>query len=84
MGTYYILTDVIFVQSGTYQWKSAMCKSVFSYSKTGLPPVWLDSQNYSSTFYLITLVEEIEFGGKYGEQKKKLKKIIIWGIERCQ
>ena len=46
-----------------------MRKSVCSYSKTGSAPVWLDSENYSSTFYLVTLSEEIDFGWKYGEQK---------------
>ena len=41
-----------------------MCKTVFSYSKTGPAPVWLDSENYNSTFYLVTLGEEIDCGRK--------------------
>ena len=55
MSTFHILTDVIFVQSDIYQLKSAMHKNVFSNSETGPAPVWLDSENYSSTFYLVTL-----------------------------
>ena len=47
--------------------KSAMCKNVFSYSKTGPVPVWLDSENYSSTFYLVILGED--FDRNYEEQK---------------
>ena len=37
--------------------------------KSGTAPVWLDSKNYNSTFYLVTLSEETDFGKKYGEQK---------------
>ena len=59
----------IFVWSDICQLKLAMRKSVCSYSKTGSAPVWLDRENYSSTFYLVTLSEEIDFGWKYGEQK---------------
>ena len=44
-------------------------KNVFSFSKTGIAPVWIDSKNYSSTFYLVALSEEINFGKKYGEEK---------------
>ena len=69
MGTFHVLTDVIFVRSDIYQLKSAMRRNVFSYSKTGPTPVWRDSKNYSSTFYLVTLSEETDFGRKYGEQE---------------
>ena len=69
MDTFHILIDVIFVQSDIYQLKLAMRKNVLLCSKTGPDPVWLDSENYSSTFYLVTLSEEIDFGRKYGEQK---------------
>ena len=62
MGTFHILSDVIFVGSDIYQLKSAKLKNVFSYSKNGTAPVWLDSENYSSTFYLVTLSEEIAIG----------------------
>ena len=56
--------DVIFLLSDIYQLKSAMCKNVFLYSKTGPAPVWLDSESYNSTFYLVTLGEEIDCGRK--------------------
>ena len=46
-----------------------MRKNVFPYSKTGPAPAWVISKHYSSTFYLVTLSEEIYFGRKYGEQK---------------
>ena len=61
MGTFHILTDVIFMRcdNSNYQLKTAMRKNVFSYSKTGPAPVWLDSENYSSTFYLVNLSKEI-------------------------
>ena len=62
MGAFHILTDVIFVRSDIYRLKSAMRKNVFSCSKTGAASVSLDSENYSSIFYLVTL-------RKYGEQK---------------
>ena len=62
-------SNVTFVQSGIYQLKSAMRKTVFLYSKTGFASVWLDRKSYSSTFYLVALREEIDFGRKYGEQK---------------
>ena len=65
MGTFHILADVIFLRSDIYQLKSAMRKNVFSYGKTGTAPVWLDSENYSSTFYLVILGEEIAFGRRY-------------------
>ena len=48
-----------------------MRKNVFSCSTTGPAPVLLDSENYSSTFYLVTLKKEIDFGRKYGEQKNE-------------
>ena len=44
MGTFHILADAIFLRSDIYQLKSAMRKNVFSYSKTGPAPVWLDSE----------------------------------------
>ena len=69
MASFHILTDVIFVRSDIYQLKSAMQKNVFSHSKSGPSPVWLDSENYSSTFYLVILSEEIDCGRKNGEQK---------------
>ena len=61
MGTFHILTDVTFMRcdNSNYQLKTAMRKNVFSYSKTGPAPVWLDSENYSSTFYLVNLSKEI-------------------------
>ena len=51
MGTFHMLTDIIFVQSDMYQLKSAMHKKVFSYNKIGPAPVWLDSENCNSTFF---------------------------------
>ena len=69
MDTFHILIDVIFVRSDIYQLKSAMLKNEFSCCKTGPAPVWLDGENYSSTFHLVTLREEIDFGRKYEEQK---------------
>ena len=69
MGTFHILTNVIFVQSDICHLKSAMCKNVFSYSKTSPAPVLLDRENYSNTFYFVTFSEEVDFGRKYGEQK---------------
>ena len=69
MGTFCISADVIFVRSGIYQLKSAMRKNVFSYSKTGPAPVWIDSENYSNTFNLVSLSQEIDFGRNMGEQK---------------
>ena len=56
------------MQDDSYHLKSAMCKNVFSYSKNGTPPAGLDSENYSSTFYLVTFSKKINFGRKYGEQ----------------
>ena len=84
MGTFHILADVIFLRRYIYRLKSAMRKNMFSYSKTGPAPVWLDSENYSSTFCLVTLGKEIGFGRKYEEQECILipKKITICGIER--
>ena len=55
------------MQSDIYQLKLAMRKNVFLYSKTDFASVWLDSKSYSSTFYLVALREEIDFGRKYGE-----------------
>ena len=43
MITFHILTDVTFVRSDIFQLKSAMRENMFSYSKTALAPVWLDS-----------------------------------------
>ena len=59
---------------------------MFSYSKTGPAHVWLDIENYSSTFYLVTLSEELDCGGKMGNKRmhNKLPKIIIYGIEECE
>ena len=37
--------------------------------KTGPASVWLNSENYGSTFCLVTLSEEIDCGRKNGEQK---------------
>ena len=58
MGTFHILTDVTFVRSDIYQLKPM---KVLLYSKAGPAPAWLDSENYSRTFYLATLSEEIIF-----------------------
>ena len=69
MVTFHILIDVILVRSDIYQLKSAMHKNAFSYGKTGLLLVWLDSKNYSRTFHLVTLSDEIDYGRKYEEQK---------------
>ena len=68
MGTFHILTDIIFVRSDFYQLKSAKRKKAFSYNKTSSPAVWLDSENYSSTFYLVTLSEETVCGRNNDEQ----------------
>ena len=69
MVIFHVFTNVICVRSDIYQLNSAMHKKVFSYSKTGPVPVWLDSENYSSAFYLVILSEEIDCGRKNGEQK---------------
>ena len=69
MVTFHILTDVIFERSAIYQLKSAMRENMFSHCKTVPAPVWLDSENYSSTFYLVILNEEIDCGRKYGKLK---------------
>ena len=69
MGTFHILNDVIFVRSDIYQLKSVMHKNVLSSIKTGTVPIWLVSENYSSTFYLVTLNGELDFGRKHWEQK---------------
>ena len=42
MGNFHMLNDVTFVQSDIYQLESAMRKKLFSYSKTGPAPIWLD------------------------------------------
>ena len=87
MGAFHILTDVIFLRSDIYQLKPAMRKKVFSYSKTGPVIAWLASENYSRTFYLHTLSEEINCGRKNGEQKNVYwthKKVVIWGIKEWE
>ena len=86
MGTLHILTDVIFVESDIYQLISAMRKKVFSHSKTGPAPAWLDSENYSSSFYLVILGEEIDCVKKMGNKRMHTEslKIIICGIEECE
>ena len=87
MGAFHILTDVIFLRSDIYQLKPAMRKKVFSYSKTGPVIAWLASENYSCTFYLHTLSDEIDCCRKNGEQKNVYwthKKIIICGIKEWE
>ena len=49
-----------------YFWN--MRVSVISYSKTVPALFWLNSENHSSTFYLITWIEEIDCSRKYGKQ----------------
>ena len=71
-----------------------MLEYMFSYSKTGPAPVGLDSGNYSSIFYLVTLNEEIDCDRKYrGTKECKLNtpshlppllKVIICRIEKCE
>ena len=56
MGTFHILTDVIFVWSDIYQLKSI---KMFSHIKTGIAPAWLDSENYNRIFHLATLSEKV-------------------------
>ena len=78
---------LIFVRSDIYQLKSAMRKNVFSYSRTSPAPVYLDSQNYNSTVYLVSLSQEIDFGRKYWGTKECIlipKNIITCGIEECE
>ena len=53
------------MRSDIYELKSAMRKNAFSYSRTSPAPAYLDSQNYNSTFYLVSLSQEIDFGRKY-------------------
>ena len=75
------------MRSDICQLKSVMCKNVFSCSKTGTAPDWLDSKDYSGTFYLVTLSEEIDFGRKYLGTKECIlipQKIIICGIEEFE
>ena len=50
-------SDVIFVRRDIYQLKKFRHKNVFPDSKTCPAPIWLDSENYSSTFNLVTLSE---------------------------
>ena len=50
-GTYHVLTIVISEETEICSLKSAMRKKVLSYSKTRPAPVWMDSENYSSTFF---------------------------------
>ena len=66
MGTFYISTDVTFVRSDIYQLKSAIPKIYFHIAKLVL---LLDLENCSSTFYLVTLSEELDCDRKNGEQK---------------
>ena len=66
---FHILTDVIFTRSDIYQLKLAKHKKMFSCSKTGPAPVWLDSENYSCTLYLVTLSGKTNCGRKNKEQK---------------
>ena len=40
-------------------WKQLCATKCFHIVKTGPAPVWLDSKNYSRTFHLATLSEEI-------------------------
>ena len=58
MGTFRILTDVIFARSEIYQLKSTLRKNVFSYRKTDPVPVCLDSENQTCNFYFVTLSEK--------------------------
>ena len=85
MGTFHILTDVIFVRSEIYQLKSTLRKNVFSYSKTDPVPVCLESEIQICTFYLVTLSEKIVVK-KWGTKEHILdsQKIIICGIEKCE
>ena len=57
---------------------------VFSYSKTG--PVWLDTKNYSSITYLVTLSEEIDWGRKNGNRimHNEPPEIMIRWIGECE
>ena len=87
MGYFHIQTNEIFMRSDIYQLKSAMRKNVFSYSRTSPAPVYLDSQNYNSTVYLVSLSQEIDFGRKYWGTKECIlipKNIITCGIEECE
>ena len=68
MGAFHTLTYAIFVRNDLYQLKSAMCQKLFSYSKSGRPHIWLDSDNYSSNFYLVALSKEIDCDRKDGER----------------
>ena len=69
MGTFHILTDVVFVGSDNYQLKAAKRKNLFLYSKTDSVPFWLDIKNCSSSFHSVILSEEFDCGRKYEEQK---------------
>ena len=46
---------------------------MFSCSKTGPAPVWLDSENYSCTLYLVTLSGKTNCGRKNKEQKNAFR-----------
>ena len=68
------------------QLKSAMPINVFSYSKTGPVPVWLDSEKLQQ-YPLFSYLEEIDCGRKNGAQKNAHwtpKKNIICRIEECE
>ena len=69
INTFHILSDVIFVRSDIYQLKSAMHKKLLSYKKARPASAWLDSENYSSTFYLVILSKENDCGRKNEEYK---------------
>ena len=86
MDAFDILGNLIFVRIETYQLKSVMREIVFEYSKTAPAPLWLDSGNYSSVFYLITLMAEIDCSRKYGEQNNTFwtHKNYNMGIEECE
>ena len=68
MDAFDILSNLIFVRIEIYQLKSVMREIVFQYSKAAPAPLRLDSEIYSSAFYLITLIAEIDCSRKYGEQ----------------
>ena len=86
MCTFHILRDVIFVRSDIYQLKSAVGKNVFSYCKTDPTPVSLDTENYSSTSYLVILNEELIVVEKIGNKimHSEPPENIICGIDECE
>ena len=68
------------------QLKSAMPINVFSYSKTGPVPVWLDSEKLQQ-YLLFSFLEEIDCDRKNGAQKNAQwtpKKNVICGIEESE